>query len=249
MRSSSTRRARCGEPLPELDRHAAGSARVRRATRATSSRSATSRSWATSSPRRCCTAPFASRTIPAPASCASTRRGPRPIPACVAVLTAADVPGERTQGTLTKDWRQLVAEGETTAYVGDVLAAVAAESRHAAREAADARRRRVRGARARDRPVRGAGPSRAEAARERQRALGLARAARRRRRRARGCGARRGGDLPHAVHRARVPRAGVRASSCRRTTEGSRSTRRARASGRTGGRSRRSSACPRSRCG
>jgi xanthine dehydrogenase molybdenum-binding subunit len=54
----------------------------------------------------------------------------------VAVATAADVPGERAQGTLTKDWRQLVAEGEVTSYVGDVLAVVAAESRHAAREAA-----------------------------------------------------------------------------------------------------------------
>ena len=57
-------------------------------------------------------------------------------PGVVAVVTAADVQGERAQGTLTKDWRQLVAEGEVTSYVGDVLAAVAAESRHAAREAA-----------------------------------------------------------------------------------------------------------------
>jgi selenium-dependent xanthine dehydrogenase len=57
-------------------------------------------------------------------------------PGVVAVVTAADVPGERTQGVLTKDWRQLVAVGEETAYVGDVLAAVAAETRHAAREAA-----------------------------------------------------------------------------------------------------------------
>ena len=57
-------------------------------------------------------------------------------PGVVAVVTAADVPGERAQGALTQDWRQLVAVGETTAYVGDVLAAVAAESRHAAREAA-----------------------------------------------------------------------------------------------------------------
>ena len=57
-------------------------------------------------------------------------------PGVVAVVTAADVPGERTQGALTRDWRQLVAEGEVTAYVGDVLAAVAAETRHAAREAA-----------------------------------------------------------------------------------------------------------------
>ncbi len=55
----------------------------------------------------------------------------------VAVLTADDVPGDRTQGSITKDWRQLVAVGETTAYVGDVLAVVAAETRHAAREAAE----------------------------------------------------------------------------------------------------------------
>ena len=57
-------------------------------------------------------------------------------PGVVAVVTAADVPGERTQGALTRDWRQFVAEGETTSYIGDVLAAVAAESRAAAREAA-----------------------------------------------------------------------------------------------------------------
>jgi len=58
-------------------------------------------------------------------------------PGVVAVLTAADVAGDRMQGSLTKDWRQLVAEGEITAYVGDVLAVVAAETRHAAREAAE----------------------------------------------------------------------------------------------------------------
>jgi selenium-dependent xanthine dehydrogenase len=57
-------------------------------------------------------------------------------PGVVAVVTARDVPGQRRQGSLTPDWRQLVAEGEETAYVGDVLAAVAADSRHAAREAA-----------------------------------------------------------------------------------------------------------------
>ena len=57
-------------------------------------------------------------------------------PGVVAVLTAEDVPGERTQGVLTRDWRQLVAAGEETAYVGDVLAVVGAETRRAAREAA-----------------------------------------------------------------------------------------------------------------
>jgi len=54
-----------------------------------------------------------------------------------AVLVAGDVPGERVQGLLTRDWPQLVAEGETVRYVGDVLAIVVAETRNAAREAAE----------------------------------------------------------------------------------------------------------------
>src|SRR6266542_380868 len=58
-------------------------------------------------------------------------------PGVVAVLTWKDVPGERTQGLITKDWRQFVAEGEITSYVGDVLAAIAAETRVVAREAAE----------------------------------------------------------------------------------------------------------------
>ena len=57
-------------------------------------------------------------------------------PGVAAVLTAADVPGNRVQGSIKRDWRQLVAEGEVTAYVGDVVAAVAADTRHAARAAA-----------------------------------------------------------------------------------------------------------------
>jgi xanthine dehydrogenase molybdenum-binding subunit len=57
-------------------------------------------------------------------------------PGVVGVLTAEDVPGDRVQGLITRDWRQLVAVGETTSYVGDVLAIVLGETRHAAREAA-----------------------------------------------------------------------------------------------------------------
>ncbi len=57
-------------------------------------------------------------------------------PGVVTVATWNDVPGERTQGLITRDWRQFVAEGESTNYVGDVLAALAATSRTAAREAA-----------------------------------------------------------------------------------------------------------------
>jgi xanthine dehydrogenase molybdenum-binding subunit len=57
-------------------------------------------------------------------------------PGVIAVLTAADVPGRRHQGLIRADWPLLVAEGETVRYVGDVLAAVAAETREAAMAAA-----------------------------------------------------------------------------------------------------------------
>ena len=57
-------------------------------------------------------------------------------PGVIAVLTWRDVPGERKQGLIVADWRQLVAEGEVTSYAGDALALVAAETRSAAREAA-----------------------------------------------------------------------------------------------------------------
>jgi selenium-dependent xanthine dehydrogenase len=60
----------------------------------------------------------------------------RACPGVVTVLSADDVPGNRTQGEITKDWVQLYAAGETTRYVGDVLALVAADTRAAARAAA-----------------------------------------------------------------------------------------------------------------
>lgn len=52
------------------------------------------------------------------------------------VITAADVPGQRVVGLISKDWPIVVAEGETTRCVGDVLAVVVADSRHHARAAA-----------------------------------------------------------------------------------------------------------------
>ncbi len=55
-----------------------------------------------------------------------------------AVATWRDVPGERFQGLIRRDWPIFVAEGEETRYVGDVIAAVAAETREAARQAAQA---------------------------------------------------------------------------------------------------------------
>jgi len=65
----------------------------------------------------------------------STERA-RAHPGVVAVVTAADVPGERWNGLIHPDWPAFVAAGEEVRCVGDVLAAVAAESEVAARAAA-----------------------------------------------------------------------------------------------------------------
>jgi selenium-dependent xanthine dehydrogenase len=54
------------------------------------------------------------------------------------VLTAADVPGERYVGLIVHDWPILVAVGEETRCVGDVLAIVVAEDQRTARQAAAA---------------------------------------------------------------------------------------------------------------
>ncbi len=53
----------------------------------------------------------------------------------VRVFTAADVPGDRMIGLIKQDWPLMIAEGETTRYIGDVLALVVAESDDLAREA------------------------------------------------------------------------------------------------------------------
>ena len=58
------------------------------------------------------------------------------VPGVEAVLTAADVPGERWYGLLYPDWPGFVAEGEEVRCVGDVLAAVAAVDEATARAAA-----------------------------------------------------------------------------------------------------------------
>lgn len=52
------------------------------------------------------------------------------------VLTARDVPGDRHVGLITRDWPILVAEGEETRYVGDILAVVVADDQKTARHAA-----------------------------------------------------------------------------------------------------------------
>ncbi|MCP4362350.1 MAG: selenium-dependent xanthine dehydrogenase [Chloroflexi bacterium] len=53
----------------------------------------------------------------------------------IRVFTAVDYPGERYVGLIKQDWPQMIAEGEITRYVGDVLALVVAESEVVARAA------------------------------------------------------------------------------------------------------------------
>jgi len=57
------------------------------------------------------------------------------LPGVLRVFTAQDVPGERYLGLIVPDWPVMVAVGEETRYVGDVLAGVLAESEDRAREA------------------------------------------------------------------------------------------------------------------
>ncbi len=54
----------------------------------------------------------------------------------VRVITAEDVPGDRYVGLIKKDWPVLVAIGEETRCVGDILAVVVADNQHTARNAA-----------------------------------------------------------------------------------------------------------------
>jgi aldehyde oxidoreductase len=56
-------------------------------------------------------------------------------PGVVAVLTGADVPGELRSGLIYKDWPAFIPVGGRTAYLGDVLALVVAETRAQARAA------------------------------------------------------------------------------------------------------------------
>lgn len=60
------------------------------------------------------------------------------IPGVRRVITASDVPGERYQGLIEKDWPVFVAEGEATRYVGDMIAVVVADTMETARRGAQA---------------------------------------------------------------------------------------------------------------
>ena len=58
-------------------------------------------------------------------------------PGVVRIVTAADVPGERCQGLIYRDWPLFVAAGEITHCIGDMLAAVAADTERHARQAVE----------------------------------------------------------------------------------------------------------------
>ncbi len=53
----------------------------------------------------------------------------------IAVYTAKDIPGSHKTGLIFKDWPLMVDIGETTNYIGDVLAGIVAETEAAARAA------------------------------------------------------------------------------------------------------------------
>jgi aldehyde oxidoreductase len=57
------------------------------------------------------------------------------VPGVLRIVTAADVPGNRTIGLIQQDWPLMIAEGEITRYIGDILAGVVAESETIARKA------------------------------------------------------------------------------------------------------------------
>lgn len=60
------------------------------------------------------------------------------MPGVTRVLLASDIPGRRLQGSIVQDWPVMVAVGEITGYVGDVLALAVAGTRAQAQAAADA---------------------------------------------------------------------------------------------------------------
>ena len=55
-------------------------------------------------------------------------------PGVLRVLTADDIPGDKHIGLIKQDWPLMISVGETTRYVGDVLAVVIAETDEIARE-------------------------------------------------------------------------------------------------------------------
>ncbi|MEN8221757.1 MAG: selenium-dependent xanthine dehydrogenase [Acidobacteriota bacterium] len=53
----------------------------------------------------------------------------------IRIVRPEDIPGERYYGLIYNDWPLMIAEGETTRYIGDVIAGVVADTEETAREA------------------------------------------------------------------------------------------------------------------
>lgn len=51
------------------------------------------------------------------------------------IFTAKDIPGEKKVGLILQDWSVMIDEGETTHYIGDILAGVVADTEEIARHA------------------------------------------------------------------------------------------------------------------
>lgn len=51
------------------------------------------------------------------------------------VITAKDIPGEKIVGLIYQDWHVMIEEGQTTHYIGDVIAGVVADTEEIARKA------------------------------------------------------------------------------------------------------------------
>jgi len=57
------------------------------------------------------------------------------LPGVIRVFTWKDIPGERFNGLIYNDWPLMIAEGEVTRYIGDVIAGVVAENAEIAKKA------------------------------------------------------------------------------------------------------------------
>ncbi len=57
------------------------------------------------------------------------------LPGVKCIVTAKDLPGSKKVGHLKKDWDVLIAEGETTRYIGDGLVLIAAETKEILKQA------------------------------------------------------------------------------------------------------------------